>query len=153
MAKTSLLPKIDLQSTFNNENFESEEVVGYLTPLFNFEKGEFFSDASGAVVTDDGKQGMANLIEKIHRAPRGVYRVYTDDYGSEVRNVLIDSEINETGRISMVKEAIRDSLIYDERIVDVSDIEIQRENKDTYIASYIVYTIYGNVPVRREVKV
>ncbi|PFW61556.1 DUF2634 domain-containing protein [Bacillus sp. AFS075034] len=153
MSKNSLLPKIDLQSVFNNENFESEEVQGYLSPLFNYEKGEFFADASGAVMLDDGKQGMANLIEKIHRTPRNVYRVYTDAHGSEVRNVLIDSEINETGRISMVKEAIRDSLIYDERIVDVSDIEIQRENKDTYIAIYTVHTIYANIPVRREVKI
>lgn len=146
------LPRIEWELPEVN-NFESEEVVGYMTPLFDFEKGEFVTDANGAVVLDDGQKGMANIIEKIHRTPRGVYKVYTDDYGSEVRNVLIDGEINEIGRIQRVKEAIRDSLIFDERIVDVSEIEIQKDEKDAYIASYIVYTIYGNVPVRREVKV
>ncbi|MCP1180540.1 MULTISPECIES: DUF2634 domain-containing protein [Bacillus] len=146
------LPRIEWELPEVN-NFESEEVVGYMTPLFDFSKGEFVTDASGAVALDDGQRGIANLIEKIHRAPRGAYRVYTDDYGSELRNVLLDSELGEKGRISRVKEAIRDSLIYDERITDVSEIEITKGEKDAYIASYTVYTIYGDVPVRREVKV
>ncbi|EOV9528853.1 DUF2634 domain-containing protein [Bacillus cytotoxicus] len=145
------LPRIEWELPEVN-NFESEEVQGYLTPLFDFSKGEFVTDASGAIVVDDGQKGMANLIEKIHHAHRGAYRVYTDEFGSDVRNVLIDSEINEAGRISLVKEAIRDSLIYDDRIIDVSEIEIIKDTKDAYIASYIVYTIYGNVNVRREVK-
>ncbi|WP_242145587.1 DUF2634 domain-containing protein [Bacillus cereus group sp. BfR-BA-01430] len=146
-----MLPKIEWEIP-TEQSFENEEVQGYLTPLFDFKKGEFITDASGSIVVDDGQKGMANLIEKIHHAHRGAYRVYTDEYGSDVRNVLIDSGINEAGRISLVKEAIRDSLIYDDRIIDVSEIEITKDAKDAYIASYIVYTIYGNVNVRREVK-
>ncbi|PDZ49725.1 hypothetical protein CON07_19840 [Bacillus sp. AFS094611] len=147
-----MLPEINLQTAFDQDE-NSEEITGYLTPLFDFRAGEFVSDSNGVVTVDEGQIGMANLIEKIHLVPRNAYRVYTDAYGSEARNVLIDKELNEEAKILRLKEVIRDSLIYDQRVVDVSviDIERQSDENDVFVASYIVSTIYGNIPVRREV--
>lgn len=147
-----MLPEINLQTAFD-EDVNSEEITGYLTPLFDFRAGEFVADSNGVVKVDDGQIGMANLIEKIHLVPRNAYRVYTDAYGSDARNVLIDKELNEEAKILRLKEVIRDSLIYDKRVVDVSVIEIERQSdeNDVFVASYIVNTIYGNIPVRREV--
>lgn len=148
-----ILPHIDLQTAFHNDDHKSEEITGYLTPLFDYGTCEFVADANGAVTLDDGQRGMGNLIEKIHRAPRNAYRVYNDDYGTEARSVLIDQNLNEAAKILRLKEAIRDSLIYDDRIIDVSVIKIERQSdeKSTFVAEYTVYTIYGNIPVRREV--
>lgn len=148
-----ILPHIDLQTAFNNDDHKSEEITGYLTPLFDYGTCEFVVDANGVVALDDGQRGMANLIEKIHRAQRNAYQVYNDAYGTEARSVLIDHELNEAGKILRLKEAIRESLIYDDRIIDVSVIHIERQSdeKDAFVAEYTVYTIYGNIPVRREV--
>ncbi|USL15797.1 DUF2634 domain-containing protein [Bacillus thuringiensis] len=147
-----MLPEINLQTAFDEE-VNSEEITGYLTPLFDFRTGEFIADSNGVVKVDEGQIGMANLIEKIHLVPRNAYRVYTGAYGSDVRYVLIDKELNEEAKILRLKEVIRDSLIYDQRVVDVSVIEIERQSdeNDVFVASYIVNTIYGNIPVRREV--
>ncbi|PEJ95092.1 DUF2634 domain-containing protein [Bacillus wiedmannii] len=147
-----MLPEINLQTAFDQDE-NSEEITGYLTPLFDFRAGEFVSDSNGVVKVAEGQIGMANLIEKIHLVPRNAYRVYTDAYGSDARYVLIDRELNEEAKILRLKEVIRDSLIYDKRVVDVSVIEIERQSdeSDVFVASYIVYTIYGNIPVRREV--
>ncbi|MRS26137.1 DUF2634 domain-containing protein [Bacillus sp. RIT694] len=150
---SNLLPKIDWSFGSDEEEHNSEEITGYLTPLFDFRAGEFVLDSNGVVKVEEGQIGMANLIEKIHLVPRNTYRVYTDAYGSEARNVLIDKELNEEAKILRLKEVIRDSLIYDERVVDVSVIEIERQSdeNDVFVATYIVNTIYGNIPVRREV--
>lgn len=150
---SDLLPKIDWSFGSDEEEHNSEEITGYLTPLFDFRTGEFIADSNGVVKVDEGQVGMANLIEKIHLVPRNAYRVYTDAYGSDARYVLIDKELNEEAKILRLKEVIRDSLIYDQRVVDVSVIEIERQSdeNDVFVASYIVYTIYGNIPVRREV--
>ncbi|MDM5239107.1 DUF2634 domain-containing protein [Bacillus cereus] len=150
---SNVIPKIDWSFGSDDEEHNSEEITGYLTPLFDFRAGEFVSDSNGVVKVDDGQIGMANLIEKIHLVPRNAYRVYTDAYGSDARNVLIDKELNEEAKILRLKEVIRDSLIYDKRVVDVSVIEIERQSdeNDVFVASYIVNTIYGNIPVRREV--
>lgn len=150
---SDLLPKIDWSFGSDEEEHNSEEITGYLTPLYDFRTGEFIADSNGVVKVDEGQIGMANLIEKIHLVPRNAYRVYTDAYGSEARNVLIDKELNEEAKILRLKEVIRDSLIYDERVVDVSVIEIERQSdeNDVFVATYIVNTIYGNIPVRREV--
>ncbi|MGD2273222.1 DUF2634 domain-containing protein [Bacillus wiedmannii] len=147
-----MLPEINLQTAFDQDE-NSEEITGYLTPLFDFRAGEFASDSNGVVKVDEGQIGMANLIEKIHLVPRNAYRVYTDAYGSDARYVLIDKELNGEAKILRLKEVIRDSLIYDQRVVDVSVIEIERQSdeNDVFVASYIVSTIYGNIPVRREV--
>lgn len=147
-----MLPEINLQTAFDQDE-NSEEITGYLTPVFDFRAGEFVSDSNGVVKVAEGQIGMANLIEKIHLVPRNAYRVYTDAYGSDARYVLIDRELNEEAKILRLKEVIRDSLIYDKRVVDVSVIEIERQSdeSDVFVASYIVYTIYGNIPVRREV--
>ncbi|MEK4636894.1 DUF2634 domain-containing protein [Bacillus sp. FSL W8-0519] len=147
------IPKINWNFDETEEQRKSEEITGYLTPLFDFETCEFVTDANGAVTIDEGQRGMANLIEKIHRAPRNAYRVYNDDYGTEARSVLIDQNLNEAAKILRLKEAIRDSLIYDDRIIDVSVIKIERQSdeKSAFVAEYTVYTIYGNIPVRREV--
>ncbi|MGM7428578.1 DUF2634 domain-containing protein [Bacillus pacificus] len=147
-----MLPEINLQTAFDQDE-NSEEITGYLTPLFDFRAGEFVSDSNGVVKVDEGQIGMANLIEKIHLVPRNAYRVYTDAYGSDARYVLIDKELNEEAKILRLKQVIRESLIYDKRVVDVSVIEIERQSDegDVFVASYIVYTIYGNIPVRREV--
>ncbi|AYF06342.1 DUF2634 domain-containing protein [Bacillus mobilis] len=147
------IPKINWNFDETEEQTKSEEITGYLTPLFDYGTCEFVADANGVVTLDDGQQGMANLIEKIHRAQRNAYQVYNDDYGTEARSVLIDHELNEAGKILRLKDAIRESLIYDDRIIDVSVINIERQSdeKDALVAEYTVYTIYGNIPVRREV--
>jgi hypothetical protein len=145
-----LLPEIDLDQAIQQTNMdEPEKPVGYKTPLFDFQKGEFFMDNSGRIPTDDGLQGMENLIEKVHRTARNTYVIYSDAYGTEEQDVLTEKNPEEI-RQMRVKEAIRDCLIYDDRIIDIGPIELQRLS-DGYVAIYEIETIFGILPVRREV--
>ncbi|MED0680334.1 DUF2634 domain-containing protein [Aneurinibacillus thermoaerophilus] len=149
-----LLPEVDIEAIIRGESEDEAEEgqpaeQGYLTPLFDFEKGEFVLDSQGRIVEDDGLRGMENLIEKAHQTARNTYEIYSDAYGTEEQDVLAES-LPEDIRQMRVKEAIRDCLIYDDRIIEVGPVELKRLS-DGYVAIYEIETIFGILPVRREV--
>ncbi|MEZ2659274.1 DUF2634 domain-containing protein [Aneurinibacillus aneurinilyticus] len=146
-----LLPEIDLEQAAQQTSMEEpERPTGYLTPLFDFEKGEFVTDRNGRIVEDDGLRGMQTIINKAHYTARCAYEIYSEDYGTDEFDALVDPAPEDVRQIR-IKEAIRDCLIYDDRIVEVGEIDLQRTT-DGYMAIYEIETIFGTFPVRRTVK-
>lgn len=150
MAVENLLPEIDFEQIL--KEMEQTDVVndtGNLTPLFDFFKGEFVTDSNGRIVCDDGIKGMETVIAKAHATVRGLYIIYSDNYGSDEQAAL-RADVPQEVREMMIEEAIRDCLIYDDRVTDISAIELERVG-DSYVAQYTVYTIFGEIEVDREV--
>lgn len=142
-----LLPEVDFDSLLEESNSEPE--FGNKTPLFDFEKREFVMDERGRVVTDDGLKGMETIVAKAHLTARNVYVMYSDSYGSEEKDVLAADYPDKIRRM-LVKEAIRDCLKWDDRVIDISPIELTNV-KDGYIARYTITTIFGELEIEREV--
>lgn len=143
----NILPMIDLENLQVDQNTAIE--TGNLTPLFNFQEGCFVTDERGRVICDDGQKGMETIIAKAHATARRSYAIYSEDYGSDEKAVL-KKAVPEVARQMLIKEAIRDCLVYDNRIKEVSEITLERLT-DGYKAMYTVYTIFGEVEVKREV--
>lgn len=151
MGIENLLPEINLDD-LNQEadsDFSILEVQGYLTPLFDFKAGEFIMDNNGVVQCDDSLEGMKVLIHKAQATIRDKYVIYGENYGSDAVNILTEFYPKESKKL-MLGEAIRDCIIFDDRIVGISEIELTRD-RDSYIAKYTVYTIFGDIAIEMEV--
>ena len=147
----SELPYIELETIRKAIEGEdtAEEEAGNLTPVFDFERGEFCFNAKGEVVVDDGVVGMRNLIQKAHSTARNKYVIYSESYGTDEEEALKENAPEEIKNL-IIEEAIRDCLIYDDRIKSISDIELTKE-KGAYLAKYTIYTIFGNIDIEKEV--
>lgn len=143
----NVLPMIDLENLQVDQSTVIE--TGNLTPLFNFQEGRFVTDGRGRILCDDGQKGMGTTIAKAHATARRSYAIYSENYGSDEKEAL-KKAVPEVARQMLIKEAIRDCLVYDDRIKEVSEITLKRLT-DSYKAMYTVYTIFGEVEVEREV--
>lgn len=128
------------------------------TPVFDWELGEFVTN-QGTVITATGTAAVEEIIHKAQRTARGVYLIYanTEDadlnhkYGSDVQDIVRRSDLTEEARISELKRAIKEALIYDPWIVDVYGITIDRQNNGDVIAAYTVSTIFDEEIVEKGV--
>jgi len=120
------------------------------TPVFNYDVGEFEVDTQGNVVTATGDKALLEIIIKAEGTERGIYLIYADTedpeldhkYGTDSIDVLLRKNLTEATRISEVKRAIKDAIIYDPWIEDVNDIAIQKLALGGYLSSFTINTIF-----------
>lgn len=91
----------------------------------------------------DGKDAIRQFIIKTLLTSRYKHLCYDHSYGSELReligeDVTLDYLENEIPRI------VKDALIYDERIEDVTDISVQKE-RDMVTVIFTVQTTDGDL--------
>lgn len=90
----------------------------------------------------DNKQALRQAVEKLLHTERYMYEIYTDEYGIELQSLigasfeLVEAEINR-----IVKEA----LLVDERIVEVTDIAVQKIDSTSLLVSFNVQSIFGTL--------
>ena len=119
------------------------------SPVFDWGAGEFVT-AQGYVLTGTEEKAVEPVILKALQTVRGKYLIYADTenpalnhkYGSDVHDILTRRDITEDVRISEIKRAVREALIYDPWIVDVYNINITRRGTDEVVADVTVKTIY-----------
>lgn len=96
----------------------------------------------------DGLAAMKQAIDKVLYTERFVYPIYSDQYGNDLPD-LIGKNINyakvEVER--MITEALED----DDRVTGVDIKEIKEINNDTLAVQGTCYTVYGDVPISKEV--
>ena len=97
----------------------------------------------------DGQEAMKQHIKKTLITPRFRCLIYTNQYGSEIAETLMQKGVTREYIETKVSFLVTDALIYDPRILRVYNVSV--EFKDTYpmqdscIISFDVDTIFGQI--------
>ena len=129
------------------------------TPVFDWAKGDFLVDFQGGVVLATESKAAEQVIIKAQQTKRGFFLIYADaenpalhhKYGSDVHDVAVRQDISDGVRVSEIKRAVKEALIFDAWIEDVTDIEVYKErDTDGVLKDFVKYnvkTIYDTVTV------
>ncbi|NLY46760.1 MAG: DUF2634 domain-containing protein [Tissierella sp.] len=98
----------------------------------------------------DGLEAMKQAIYLILNTERYKYLIYDWNYGIELTDLLGKDKAYV---YSEFKRRIREALMADERITDVTDFLFETLNKNTILVRFTVHTIFGDVETSREVSV
>ena len=90
----------------------------------------------------DGREAMVQAISKILQTERFDYLIYSWRYGSELKAMLGRSR---SVLESELRRVIREALLQDSRITDVSSFSISYPMPRTAHAYFIATTIFGEV--------
>lgn len=90
----------------------------------------------------DGEEALRQFIEKAIRTARGRFLIYTDDFGTELDD-LIGANVTQEFIEMEIPDVITDALIYDDRIAEVTDFEFERDG-DKLFVSFRVVTVDGD---------
>src|SRR5690606_6740442 len=111
------------------------EVVWGISPLFDFEKGEFVF-SKGRMILGNETQTLIQSIRKALIVERYRWRAYTRQYGNELLE-KIGKGFHENVLKSLVEKYIKEALIADNRIRLVSNFDIAIQG-DTVIVTFNV---------------
>lgn len=99
-------------------------------------------------MTDDS-QALRQAIRKALITPRFMCLVYDGQYGSEVKQVISAEDASENFIKAEIPWMLKDTLMADERILDVYGIEYDfNGDKDAVSISFFVDTIYGELEIK-----
>lgn len=118
----------------------TEEIQPSLTFGIDFEKGRI----TGMV---DGLEAVKQAVFIILQTERYRYLIFSPDFGSELQGLIgrdplfVQSEL---------KRRIREALMQDDRIEDVTNFNIQF-NGDSALVRFTVVSIFGNFEAEQEV--
>lgn len=124
---------------------EDEETITSRTYAIDWEAGRI----AGFI---DEQEAVKQFIKKALLTPRFHCLIYDSQYGSEIRDSVIRNTATREYIEAEMPFLIRDTLIHDERILDVYNFGF--EFKDTYphqdsvIISFDVDTIYGSIQTK-----
>jgi hypothetical protein len=100
----------------------------------------------------DEQEAVRQFIKKALITPRFQCLIYDSQYGSEIRDTIIKKDATREYIESEMQFLISDTLIYDERILNVYNVEFDFDDnypqKDSVIISFDVDTIYGSISVK-----
>lgn len=90
----------------------------------------------------DGVEAIKQFIYMALRTQRYEHLIYSTDYGSEIDVLLSDNEVTQEFKEMELPRLITEALIYDERIDDVTDFDIE-QRFDAFHVSFVVHTTEG----------
>lgn len=96
----------------------------------------------------DETEAMKQAILKILLTERFDYLIYSWNYGIELNDI-----VGKSFQVlsSEIKRVIREALLADSRITDVTDFTVEQIDKRTVHVSFTAETIFGEIPVERRV--
>lgn len=92
----------------------------------------------------DGMEAVRQYIRKSLMTPRNQYLIYDDTYGEEV-STLIGSNLTQAVRDVELPRLIREAIVYDDRIQDVTDITIMPYESDGVRIEFTVQLVDGEL--------
>ena len=98
----------------------------------------------------DETEAMKQAIYKILQTERFEYLIYSWNYGIEL-NAVVGKSFQVFA--SEIKRVIREALLADSRITDVTDFEVAQIDKRTASVKFTAETIFGEIPIESEVNV
>lgn len=147
----SILPNGYVPS--NLVDYADEKKAGRVgkSPAFDFKAGEFTRSATGRVAEVKEMESLRLWILKALFTPRGVYKVYSEDFGNEAFT-LLGADLPDSILFMEVERLCREALIYDPRIKDVSQFRFDREADKVYV-SFLVLAQDGESDIKFGIEV
>lgn len=121
------------------ENYNTEDKV-YTDFYFDEESHSF----SGGIV--DKIEALKGYIYLALNVDRYKYPIYSFDYGNEISTIIAE-DIEDELLESKCKQFIKDALLINPYIKDITDINVERNNTKVSI-DFIVNSIYGDVYIK-----
>ena len=134
----------DIAVDEDDEEVIDEEVQPGLTYLMDPET----KTITGTMI--DHEEAIRQMISTVLRIERMEYEIYDEDFGSELSDMigepipLIYADI---------EEDIRDTLLEDDRVTDVTDFEFEQIDRSTVHVDFVVETDYGDIEYEEEVTI
>ena len=96
----------------------------------------------------DKLEALKQSIYLMLSTERYYWLIYNWYYGIELDNLIGQ---NKDYVVSEIPRRIKECLIEDDRIIDITDFNLNI-NKDTLCITFVVESIFGNVSVRKEIR-
>lgn len=100
----------------------------------------------------NGESAMHQYIKKALLTSRFKCLIYDSQYGSEIKETLIDPAVTREYILAEVPFLVEDALIHDDRVLKVYNIKIQFDDtypmRDSVLVTFDVDTIFGKIPVK-----
>lgn len=100
--------------------------------------------------TVDEKEAVIQMIRKTLATEKFVFAIYDGNYGTELP-YLIGKPLEYVQ--SEVQRMVRESLLVDDRITDVSEFSMNVTGIDTMELSFLVSSVYGSIRIQTEVMI
>lgn len=128
-------------SDLNNPlEFESQEGLGF--------KLNFKSNRIAGMIDD--LESVKQAIFMILNTERYEYLIHSWDYGIELKD-LYGEPVSYV--CPEIERRVTEALLMDDRITDVNDFEFDYSEKNTVDVTFIVETLYGNIPEELKVTI
>lgn len=96
----------------------------------------------------DGIDALKQFIHKALITVRGKFPIlYSDDYGSDIENAVFGDTPTQEYLLTVIPQLVKDCLLVDDRIIDVSDIEVNIDGENLYI-NFTVQSDFGDFDYR-----
>lgn len=94
----------------------------------------------------DGLDSMKQAITKVLLTERFKNLIYSEDYGCEIKDMMMNEDNTDAFTESEVPALIEEALLVDDRILSVDNFDIydSDEESDGVMVTFDVTTIYGN---------
>lgn len=96
----------------------------------------------------DGLKAMEQAIYLILNVERYKHEIYDWDYGVELAGLYGKDKAYV---YSELKRRIKEALMTDDRITDVSNFKFENPDRDAIHVKFIVHTVFGDIETSREV--
>lgn len=98
----------------------------------------------------DNEDAIMQMVVKILNTERYAHVIYSSQYGSELER-MIGKDYDFI--VSDLERTIKEALLADDRILSISNFEIEKTGLDTMEASFTVNSILGEVNMDTEVNI
>lgn len=129
----AIISEVEFEDILDEEN-EDAELETMETFRIDFKRGIVTSEIIDQV------EAIKQFVYIALKTERFLFPIYSQDYGSELREVIQDRNSTEELRLSEVERMIEEALIFDERIEAVENYEFTVDG-DRYYASFDVVTV------------
>ncbi|MCD9024308.1 DUF2634 domain-containing protein [Cohnella silvisoli] len=107
---------------------EEENAITVVLPLKTYAL-----DLNGTI---DGHAAIMQFVDKAIRTARYRFAIYDFDYGCEIEDI-IGQDVSAALLESEIPRAIREALIYDDRIDNVYGFEIRRDSDKLFVSFFV----------------
>lgn len=124
----ALSPEVEI----NLPDEEETPMEPLTTYRIDYETGEITNEII------DGTEAVQQAVHMALQTPRFSHFIYSDDYGSEIAELLADNEVTEEFKMMELPRMIEEALIYDDRISEVTDFEIEQVGDSFHVKFTVV---------------
>lgn len=107
-------------------------------------------DRGRIVGTIDGIEAVRQAIQKAMITPRFKCLIYDNQYGSEIEETIVAKDADEDYVRATAEGFIRDALLPDSRIIDISDFEFDFIGDSAHI-KFTAETIFGQTDIEEDI--